>query len=87
MGLKYSFNVRHHSWACVEKQLNGQAKVAYWHFSRFLVMPLVWSCDNILESCFIQISSYSRAYVRIMYEMGPPLRKQNIQAKELYSLT
>ena len=46
----------------------------------------VWSYDNTLENCFIQISSYSRAYVVIIYEMGPPVRKQNIKAKEVYSL-
>ena len=43
-----------------------------------------------LENCFFQISSYSPAYVRIIYEKmkGPvPLRpllgKQNVQAKEV----
>ena len=46
------------------------------------------SWDNTLENFFFQISSYSRAYVRINYEetkgqvpLGPLLGKQNIQAK------
>ena len=26
------------------------------------------SCDNTLENCFLQISSYTRAYLRINYE-------------------
>ena len=50
------------------------------------------SFDNILENCFFQISSYSRAYVSWMIykktkgqiPLGPLLRKQNIQAKEVY---
>ena len=51
------------------------------------------SCDNTLENCFVQISSYSRAYLRINYEktkgevpLGPLLGKQNIQAKEVYEV-
>ena len=46
------------------------------------------------ENCFFQISSYSRTYLRIIYEktkgqvpMGPLLGKQNIQAKEVYSVS
>ena len=46
------------------------------------------SCDNTLRNHFFQISSYSRAYVRIIYEktmgqvpLGSLLWKQNIQAK------
>ena len=35
---------------------------------------------NTLKSCFFQISSYSRGQV----PLGPSLRKQNIQAKEVY---
>ena len=31
--------------------------------------PYYRSCDNFIENCFFQISSYSRAYVRITYEM------------------
>ena len=49
------------------------------------------SCDNTLGNCFFQISSYSRAYVREIYEktkgqvpLGPLLGKQNIQAKEVH---
>ena len=49
------------------------------------------SCDNILGNCFIQLTSYSRAYVRIIYEQTKgknPLRtslgRQNIQVKEVY---
>ena len=48
------------------------------------------SCELSFEYCFIQISSYSRAYVRMIYEnitgqiaLRPSLRKQNIQAKEV----
>ena len=46
------------------------------------------SCDNTLEDCFFQISSYSHTYGRITYEktkgevpLGPLLGKQNIQVK------
>ena len=46
------------------------------------------SCDNTLRNHFFQISSCSRAYVRIIYEktmgqvpLGSLLWKQNIQAK------
>ena len=46
------------------------------------------SCDNTLRNHFFQISSYSRAYVRIIYEktmgqvpLGSLLWKQNIRAK------
>ena len=49
------------------------------------------SCDNTLEDCFFQISSYSHSYARITYEktkgevpVGPLLGKQNIQEKEVY---
>ena len=49
------------------------------------------SCELSFEYCFIQISSYARAYVRMIYEntkgqiaLRPSLRKQNIQAKEVY---
>ena len=48
------------------------------------------SCDNTLENCFFQISSYSRSYLRKNYEktkgevpLGPLLGKQNIQVKEV----
>ena len=49
------------------------------------------SCDNTLEYCFVQISSYSRAYLRINYEKtkgspGTSIGKQNIQAKEVYEV-
>ena len=49
------------------------------------------SCDNTLENCFFQISSHSRAYLRINCEktglssLRPLLGKQNIQAKKAYS--
>ena len=46
----------------------------------------------LLGNSFFQISSYSCAYLRIIYEktmgqvpLGPLLGKQNIQAKEVYS--
>ena len=46
-----------------------------------------------LENCFLQITSNSRAYLRIIYEeikgqvsVGPLLGKQNIQVKEVYWL-
>ena len=49
------------------------------------------SCDKILGNCFIQITSLSRAYVRMIYEQTKgknPLRpsrgRQNIQVKEVY---
>ena len=37
-------------------------------FSSFILFSQCWSCDVTLESCFFEISSYSRAYVRIIYE-------------------
>ena len=53
--------------------------------------PNTGHVSNTLENCFFQISCYSRAYVRIIYEktkgqvsLGPLLEKQNIQAKEVY---
>ena len=49
--------------------------------------PRLLSCDNSLRNCFLHVSSYSRAYVRIIHEktkgevpLGPLLRKQNKQA-------
>ena len=60
-------------------------------FSMYVLFSQYSSCDNTLENCFFQISCYSRAYVRIIYEktkgqvsLGPLLGKQNIQAKEVY---
>ena len=54
-------------------------------------LPIRRSCDNTVDNCFIQISFYLRAYVRIRYEktkgqipLRPSLGKQNIQAKEVY---
>ena len=51
------------------------------------------SFDDTLENRFFQILSSSRAYLRVMYEktkgkvpLGPLLGKQNIQAKEVYTL-
>ena len=49
------------------------------------------SCDKTPEDRFFQMSSYSRAYVRIIYEktkgqvpLGTLFGNQNIQAKEVY---
>ena len=49
------------------------------------------SRDNTLGDRFFQISSYSRAHLRIHCEktmgqvpLGPLLGKQNVQAKEVY---
>ena len=60
-------------------------------FSWYVLFYLCRSCDNTLENCFFQISFYSRAYLRIIYEktkgpvpLGPLLGKQNIQAEEVY---
>ena len=51
------------------------------------------SCDDTLEDCFFQISSYSHTYALKTYEktkgevpLGPLLGKQNIQVKEVYCL-
>ena len=63
-------------------------------FSLYALFPQYRLCDNALVFVlFFQISCYSRAYLRIIYEktkgQGPPgllLGKQNIQAKEVYSL-
>ena len=51
------------------------------------------SCDNTLENCFFQISSYFCAYIGIIYEkresqvpLGPLLGKQSVKAKEVYGI-
>ena len=53
--------------------------------------PQYRSGDNTLRNCSFQILSNSSAYLRIICEktksqvpLGPLLRKQNIQAKEVY---
>ena len=55
---------------------------------RYVLFFQYRSCDNTLENCSTQISSYSLAYLRIIYEktkgqvpLGPLQGKQNIQAK------
>ena len=60
-------------------------------FSLYVLFSQYGSCDKTLENCFFQISFYSHAYVHIIYEktkgqvpLWPLLRKQNIQAKEIY---
>ena len=57
---------------------------------RVLLVCMFRSCDNILKNCFFQISSYSSAYVRIIYEktkgqvpLGPLLGKQRSQEKSI----
>ena len=59
--------------------------------SLYVLFSQYRSCDNTLENCFFQISSYSRAYLVIIYKktkgqvpLGPLLGKQNVQAKEVY---
>ena len=59
--------------------------------SLYVLFSQCSSCDNILGNCFIQLTSYSRAYVRIIYEQTKgknPLRtslgRQSIQVKEVY---
>ena len=59
-------------------------------FSLYVLFSQYRSCDNTLENCFFQISSHSRANVRIIYEktksqvpLGPLLGKQ--KAKEVNS--
>ena len=37
-------------------------------FSLYVLFSQYRSCDNTLENCFSQISSYSRAYLRVIYE-------------------
>ena len=56
-------------------------------FSLYVLFSQYRSRANTLENCFFQISSYSPAYLRIIYEktkgqvpLGPLLGKQNIQA-------
>ena len=51
-------------------------------FSLYVLFSQYMSCDNTLENCFFQISSYSRAYLRVIYEktmgqvpLGPLLEK------------
>ena len=60
-------------------------------FSLYSLFSQYRSCDNTLGNCFFQISSYSRAYVCIIYDktkgqipLGKQLGKQKIQAKEVY---
>ena len=50
--------------------------------SLYVLFSQYMSCDNTLENCFFQISSYSRAYLRVIYEktmgqvrLGPLLEK------------
>ena len=62
-------------------------------FSLYVLFSQYRSCDNTVEKIFFQISPYSRAYLRIIYDktkgqgppLGPLLRKQNVQVKEVYS--
>ena len=56
-------------------------------FSLYVLFSQYRSRANTLENCFFQISSYSPAYLRIIYEktkgqvpLGPLLGKQNVQA-------
>ena len=51
-------------------------------FSLYVLFSQYMSCENTLENCFFQISSYSRAYLRVIYEktmgqvrLGPLLEK------------
>ena len=37
-------------------------------FSLYVLFSQCRSCDNTLENCFFQTSSYQRAYLRITYE-------------------
>ena len=60
-------------------------------FMLYVLFSQYRSCDNTLGNCFFQIRPYSRAYLRIIYEetkgqvpLGPLMRKQNLQAKEVY---
>ena len=60
-------------------------------FNLYVLFFQYRSCDYTLENSFFQISSYSRAYLRIIYEkkkgqvlLGPLLGKQNIQVEEVY---
>ena len=60
-------------------------------FSLYILFSQYRSCDNTPENCFFQISSYSRAYVRIIYKktkdrvpLEPLLGKQNMRAKEVH---
>ena len=55
---------------------------AIYLFSLYVLFSQYMSCDNTLENCFFQISSYSRAYLRVIYEktmgqvlLGPLLGK------------
>ena len=62
-------------------------------FSMYVLFSQYRSCDNTLDNCLFQISSHSRAYLRVIYEktkgqrqvsLGPLLGEQNIQAREVY---
>ena len=59
-------------------------------FSLYVLFSQYRSRDNTIENCFFQISSSSRAYLRIIYEktnsqfpLEPLPDKQNIQTKEV----
>ena len=61
-------------------------------FSLYVLFSQYRSRDNTLENRFFQISSYSCAYLHIIYEktmgqvpLGPLLGKQNIQAKKVFT--
>ena len=65
--------------------------VTIYLFMLYVLFSQYRSCDNTLGNCFFQITPYSRAYLRIIYEetkgqvpLGPLMRKQNLQAKEVY---
>ena len=60
-------------------------------FSLYILFSQNRSCDNTPENCFFQISSYSHAFVRIIYEktkdqvpLDSLLGKQNMRVKEVY---
>ena len=59
-------------------------------FSLYVLFSQYRSCDNTLKNCVFQISSCSRAYVRIIYEktkgqvpLGPPLGKKRTTSRGL----
>ena len=60
-------------------------------FSLYILFSQKRSCDNTPKNCFFQISSYSRAFVRIIYEktkgqvpLEPLLGKQSMRVKQVY---
>ena len=74
-------------WALLGNQMSCKAIDL---FGLCILFSQYRSCDNSLENCFFQFSSYSRAYLRVIYEKTKiqvrlgPLSGNKTQAKKVY---